>query len=302
MRGAIWYQGEGNCLTVDQTLQYRVLLPTLIADWRARWGLGNFSFYIAQLANFNSQIWRQTRDAQLMTLRNTPNVGLGVNIDIGQYDNVHPTNKVDVGIRLAKWALAKDYGQNIVPSGPLCNHCTIEGSKIRVFFDYAETGLMVGQKVVTNAVQEIVGGTLATFEIGGADLHFVAANAVIDGTTVLVSSPSVSAPVWARYAWSANPACNFYNRAGLPASPFQVTTNAHLSTPITVTNNVVTIPMTVANSSTYWIDYRDNLNSSNWTSLIMPRTSTGAVFVVTNVVSGVSQRFYRVNQVPWQNQ
>jgi len=299
MRGAIWYQGENNAGNVALCHQYRVLLPVMIADWRARWGLGDFPFYFQQLVNYGNNNWPHLREAQRMTLENTPRSGMAVGIDIGQVDNIHPTNKVDVGVRLAQWALARDYGRSVVASGPLCRDCAVEGSAIRVFFDYAETGLMVGQKVGTNAVQELVGGTLAAFEIAGTNASYVAASAVIDGATVLVSAPSVPRPVWARYGWTGNPPCNLYNHAGLPASPFRVTPDASVNTPMHMTGSAASLTIDAASNTTYWVDYKDNLGDPTWIPLLKPQTLNGAPVVVTNEAAALPYRFYRVTVAPY---
>jgi sialate O-acetylesterase len=210
-KGVIWYQGESNA---RRAYQYRSLMPLLIEDWRKRFGQ-DFSFYWVQLANFTAprdtpgdSQWAELREAQTMALT-VPKTGQAVIIDIGEARDIHPKNKQDVGKRLALNALAKDYGKSIVYSGPMFksvdfaeNHATIE-------FDYAG-GL--------NSKNE----PLKQFQIAGADKKFVWANAKIDGTNVIVSSPSIKQPVAVRYAWADNPeGCNLYNAAGLPACPFR---------------------------------------------------------------------------------
>jgi sialate O-acetylesterase len=124
---------------------------------------------------------------------------------------------------LALWALAKDYGKtNLVCSGPLYAGMAVEGSRVRVRFSSVGAGLIVGSKSGRAPVQEQTGGKLARFAIAGVDKKWFWADAVIDGATVVVSSPQVTAPVAVRYAFAQNPAgCNLYNRDGLPASPFR---------------------------------------------------------------------------------
>ena len=137
--------------------------------------------------------------------------------------------KLDVGNRLALWALAKDFVKtNIAYSGPLYTSSKIEGSKIRIAFDYVGKGLMVGSKKGKDPVQEVPGGKLKQFAIAATDpaspggLKWVWAEAIIDGNTVVVSSPEVPKPVAVHYADSRNPeGCNLYNKDGLPASPFR---------------------------------------------------------------------------------
>ena len=213
IRGAIWYQGESNA---SKSKQYQVLLPTMISSWRDAWGQGDFSFYIVQLANFMARKpepgesdWAALREAQLKTLA-VPNTGLAVTIDIGDAADIHPKNKQDVGKRLALWALAKDYKQDVVYSGPLYDRMTIEGGKARIAFKYASGGLKV---------QGTEG--LKGFAVAGADGKFAWADAAIDGETVLVSSPTIAEPKAVRYGWADNPLCTLCNAAGLPASPFR---------------------------------------------------------------------------------
>jgi sialate O-acetylesterase len=210
IRGAIWYQGESNA---SRGKEYQTLFPAMIADWRKHWGQGDFPFYFVQLANFQAGTdagfdsqWGELREAQTMTLA-LPNTGMAVIIDIGESTDIHPKNKQDVGLRLALNALAKTYSRELVFSGPLFREARIEGKAIRLLFDHA-AGLTSR-------------GELSGFAIAGADRRFVRAEAVIDGETVIVSSPVVPAPVAVRYAWAEDPACTLVNGAGLPASPFR---------------------------------------------------------------------------------
>ncbi len=216
IQGAIWYQGESNA---GRAYQYRDLFKTMIQDWRSLWGQGDFPFIFTQLANFKAyknqpgdDDWAELREGQLMAL-DLPNTGMAVTIDIGNADDIHPKNKQDVGKRLALNALNSVYGKtDVVPCGPLYKSSTVEEGKIRITFDQVDGGL------------EAKGGALKGFAIAGNDKKWVWANAVIDGETVVVSSPSVANPVAVRYAWQANPRCNLYNKAGLPASPFRTDT------------------------------------------------------------------------------
>lgn len=210
IRGAIWYQGESNA---GRAYQYRTLFPIMIRDWRRAWG-HDFPFYFVQLANWrprkdqpDDSDWAELREAQFMTLRE-PQTGMAVAIDIGGED-LHPRNKLDVGHRLAQWALAGVYDEKVVPSGPLFEGFKIEGDKVRIKFKHA-----VGLKAND-------GGAVKGFAIAGADRKFVWADARIDGDTVVVWSPAVSQPVAVRYGWADNPAVNLYNKSGLPASPFR---------------------------------------------------------------------------------
>lgn len=211
IRGVIWYQGESNA---GRAYQYRTLFPVMIRNWRSAWGR-DFPFYFVQLANWRARRaqpddsdWAELREAQTMTLRE-PQTGMAVTIDIGDENELHPRNKLDVGRRLAAWALAGTYGQKVIPSGPLFDRYTIEGDKIRIHFKYG-AGLKTSD-----------GGPVKGFAIAGEDHRLVWADARIDGDTVIVSSPTISKPVAVRYGWADNPIVNLYNSAGFPASPFR---------------------------------------------------------------------------------
>ena len=210
IRGAIWYQGESN---VSRAYQYRKLFPAMIRDWRTHWGQGDFPFYFVQLAPFNygghntscAELW----EAQAMTL-SLVNTGMAVTTDIGHTGNIHPTNKQDVGKRLALWAFAKTYGQkNITYSGPLYKSMKIEGGAIRLTFDH------------TAGLASRDGGPLSWFTIAGEDRKFYPAVATVDGKTLLVRSDDVPKPAAVRFAWSGVAQPNLVNKAGLPASPFR---------------------------------------------------------------------------------
>ena len=216
VRGAIWYQGESNTDLPHQPSEYRTLFPALIRDWRQHWGQDHFHFHFVQLARFRppqsqpgESSWAELREAQTQTLA-LPDTAMAVIIDTGEEADIHPKNKQDVGLRLAWSALSKIHGlKDVTPSGPLYKACKVEGSQMRLFFDHVEGGL------------EARNGALQAFAIAGADRKFFWADARIDGDTVVVSSPEVSAPVAVRYGWADNPACNLYNCGGLPASPFR---------------------------------------------------------------------------------
>lgn len=214
IKGAIWYQGESNA---SRSEQYGRLLPTLINDWRDRFGVGAFPFYIVQLANFLPQDteprnddWPRLREAQYLTTKTLPNTGIANAIDIGDAVDIHPKNKQEVGRRLALNALALTYGKKIEYSGPVYKTMTADGNTIRVSFDHVGGGLMAKG-----------GASLTGFAIAGDDKKFVWADAKIVGDTVVVSSPKVAKPTAVHYAWSNNPVCNLYNKEGLPALPFR---------------------------------------------------------------------------------
>ena len=298
LRGAIYYQGEANSTTQDRCQQYRVLLPTMIQDWRSRWQQADFSFYIVQLPNYSSTLWPYLREAQLLTLQTATNTGLAVTIDVGDVNNLHPTDKQDVGARLADLALNRNYGfSNVVASGPIFRTYAIEGSQIRLYFDYAGGGLMTGQKNGLDPVQELVGVAPMWFEIAGSDQNYYPATAFIDtNNTVVVSSPSVPSPTLARYAWSANPqGTNLYNRAGLPASPFRIPawTNSPPVASLQINGGNSQLACGVPTNVTWWVEFNDNLAGTPWAPLVLPQTGTGSVQTVTEPVNGRIQRFYR---------
>jgi sialate O-acetylesterase len=212
VRGAIWYQGEGNTWRAHQ---YRKLLPALINGWRKGWNEGDFPFLIVQLPNHGTSpelgdsIWAELREAQLQTIKNVPKTGLAVTIDVGEEKDLHPPRKAEIGERLALWALGTAYGKAIVYSGPLYDSMKVEGDQIRIRFRNGGSGL------------DAKGGALKGFAIAGADRKFHWADARIADDTVIVSLPSVPNPQAVRYAWAGSPECNLYNKEGLPASPFR---------------------------------------------------------------------------------
>lgn len=209
IKGVIWYQGENN---VDRPNQYRRLFPALIKSWSADWQESNFPFYFVQIAPYRKREKPQESllmEAQMMALT-IPNTGMVVTTDIGNIDDNHPKNKLDVGERLAVWALSKTYEiKNIICSGPLYRVMKIENSSIRISFDYAETGLTSRGKPLTQ------------FEIAGENQKFYPATAEIEGSTILVNNHNVIKPVAVRYGWCITTIPNLYNREGLPASPFR---------------------------------------------------------------------------------
>ena len=215
IKGVIWYQGESNA---GNSLEYQKLFPALIADWRQKWNQGDFPFLYVQLPNFmeakdqpSESGWAELREAQLKTLA-VGNTGMAVALDIGEWNDVHPLDKEDVGKRLALAAQKVAYGdQNVVYSGPIYQSMKIEGNKIVLSFSNIGSGLIAKG-----------GGELKYFAIAGADKKFVWAKATIDGNNVIVWSDRVASPVAVRYAWADNPeGANLYNKEGLPASPFE---------------------------------------------------------------------------------
>ena len=223
-RGAIWYQGESNA---GDGLRYNYLKEALVRGWRSVFENDDLSFYWVQLANFQNPSddpagggWGPVREGQRRALR-LPGTGMAVIIDIGEARDIHPRNKQDVGARLALWALAKDYGKQIVPSGPLYKSMKVEGNKIRVLFDYAGSGLMAGKKEGLDPTREVAGAELTHFSIQDGQGKWHWAKARIDGDSVVVWADGVDKPQHVRLGYQSNPVgFNLYNREGLPASPF----------------------------------------------------------------------------------
>ena len=215
IRGAIWYQGESNL--ADGKL-YTERMKALIAGWRKIWNEGEFPFYFVQIAPYNyggntealPEFWEAQAAAEAV-----PNVGMAVITDIGNLKDIHPTNKQEVGRRLALMALAKTYGQkDVVCSGPVFKDKAIEGDTLRITFDQAGSGLASRD-----------GQPFSWFEIIDADEGpFVKADAKIDGSAVVLSSTDVKHPVAMRFAWNMFAEPNLMNSAGLPATAFRAGT------------------------------------------------------------------------------
>lgn len=214
IKGVIWYQGENN---VSQAYDYRTLFPTMIKDWRTKWGY-EYPFYWVQLANYlakdeipKESVWAELRMAQTEALR-LPQTGQAVITDIGDANDIHPRNKQDVGNRLALLALNKDYGKSdIIYSGPTFKLTEIDGSNIIISYNNVGSGLFTPNKY----------GYIEGFSIAGADKKFKWAKAYIDGDKIVVYSDEINNPVAVRYSWGNNPDVNLFNREGLPAAPFK---------------------------------------------------------------------------------
>jgi sialate O-acetylesterase len=209
IKGSIWYQGESNVGAADL---YKIVFPMMIKNWRDDWKQGNFPFYFVQIAPWqydagsNSQ---KLREAQFLSL-SIPKTGMAVTLDIGSPKTIHPSNKKDVGERLALWALAKDYNKKVVYSGPLYKSMKLEKEKIILTFDHVDGGLVINPKDGEN-----------NFLIAGEDKIFKKADVRIDGKKLIVSSPEVQSPVAVRYGWSDYVDASLFNKAGLPASSFR---------------------------------------------------------------------------------
>lgn len=215
IKGVIWYQGESNAARPHE---YHDRFATLIRDWRIKWDQEDFPFLFVQLPNFmeaksepSESNWALLREAQLKTLA-ISNTGMAVTIDIGEWNDIHPLNKKDVGGRLALAALNVAYGDtNLVHSGPIYQSMSIKENRVTLSFTHTGGGLIAKGNQAPGA-----------FAIAGVDKKFVWAHAAIENDKVVVWSEKVQSPVAVRYAWADNPeGANFYNRGGLPASPFR---------------------------------------------------------------------------------
>jgi sialate O-acetylesterase len=218
IRGAIWYQGEANA---GRAYQYRDLFPLMIKLWRDEWKQGDFPFYWVQLADYMAEspeprdsAWAELREAQTMTMAKLPNTGQAVITDLGEAADIHPRNKQDVAKRLARWALAKNYGVEVPCASPLYKSMECKDNKIVVQLEVSP-----GPEGALDSfdVAEVRG-----FSIAGEDKKFVPAKARIVGRDhVEVWSDTVSNPVAVRYAWADNPVCNLRSKLGLPVTPFR---------------------------------------------------------------------------------
>lgn len=213
IKGFVWYQGESN---TGRSEEYKKLQPAMIADWRKKWKQGDLPFLYVQLPNFmdytylpSESQWAEFRNAQRECL-SVSNSAMAVTIDVGDWNDLHPDRKKDVGDRLALAALKLAYGENIIYSGPLYQSSTVEGNKIIISFTNVGSGLIT-----------IDGEELSEFAIAGEDKKFVWAKAKIEGDKVIVWNETISEPKYVRYAWADDPVNpNLYNKEGLPASPF----------------------------------------------------------------------------------
>lgn len=215
IQGAIWYQGESNA---GRAYQYRDLFPLLISHWREVWGEGDFPFYWVQLADFRKEspepqesAWAELREAQTMTMDKLDNTGQAVIIDRGEGKDIHPRDKQTVGRRLARWALANEYGLEIDYQSPRYASMEQQGNKMVLSFDHVGAGWRPFD------VNRPIG-----FAIAGEDRRFVWADAKIlkDGR-IEVSSDQVADPVAVRYGWADNPVVNMFNQDDLPLTPFR---------------------------------------------------------------------------------
>lgn len=208
IKGVIWYQGESNAHNADA---HERLFKLLVQGWRQYWNDGDLPFYYVQLSSLNRPSWPLFRDSQRRLMASAAHLGMAVSSDKGNPSDVHPTQKMEVGQRLALWALNDTYGhKQTVPSGPLFRSVTFADGAAHVSFDYAD-GLRPA----------VEGEELTTFELAGEDRMFYPAKAVVEGNGVKVWSDKVKAPAIVRYGWQPYTTANLVNSAGLPASTFR---------------------------------------------------------------------------------
>jgi sialate O-acetylesterase len=207
IKGFLWYQGETDSSPLRAS-HYGVLFPALILDWRTHFEQGNLPFLFVQISSFHSpgEDWGTVRDAQRRTL-SVANTAMAVSLDVGTPGNVHPPDKQTVSSRLALAALGGVYGEHVEYASPVFREATVEGGGIRVWFDHADELTSHGKP-------------LEDFEVAGGDHHFVAASAIIQGNTIVVSAPGIVLPRYVRYGWKDVVQSWFYNKQGLPGSTF----------------------------------------------------------------------------------
>ena len=219
IKGVIWYQGEGN---VKRAFGYRNIFPKMIETWRKDWGQGDFPFYWVQIADYLNEspvpsevsLFAEIRESQTLTLNKLPNLGQAVIIDLGEGRDIHPRNKKDVASRLARIALARDYGFKIPYKNP--SYASMEIGEGFIVLDFND----IGEQLYSFDSNELKGFTLC-----GEDGVFANAQAgIINGSKIKVWVEGINDPVAVRYAWASNPICNIYSQTGstlLPLTPFR---------------------------------------------------------------------------------
>jgi sialate O-acetylesterase len=215
VKGVVWYQGESNS---GKPQAYAALLKSMVNDWRLNWQNPSLPFLVVQLPGFMDynylpaeSNWAQLRAAQATVLQ-MPGTGLVVALDLGEWNDIHPDNKKDVGERAAIAALGVAYKESIVYAGPIIEAAIRSGDSVILSFKHTGTGLITAD-----------GLTPQEFAVAGADKVFRWAHAKIEGDRVVVWHPTEKMPLQVRYGWADNPVNpNLRNREGLPAAPFSV--------------------------------------------------------------------------------
>ncbi|RKX38053.1 MAG: hypothetical protein DRP64_16360, partial [Verrucomicrobia bacterium] len=277
-RGILWYQGEGNVWKVEE---YKEALSLLMQSWRERWDIGSIPFLIFQLPGYGAlaptpavEQWGRFRESQEWAVENNDDAYLVVNVPGGERTQIHPQDKEGVGWRASRLALKNLHGQSIVGQGPSLLSAERSGSSMVCTFDHGGVPLTAREVAVDGLL--ISGASLSGFAIAGSDGIWMAANAVVSGSSnVVVSSPSVPAPVHVMYGLENFPLCNLFNTADLPCAPFRVETS---NEPNGIGVN-------------FWDDGFDSLNP-NWTVLTLAGSvsqTTGQLVLDTGVASGTAQ-------------
>jgi sialate O-acetylesterase len=210
VNGILSYQGESNAQEMERVNEYAALSKLMIDDYRKQWRQKSLPFYFVQLssidtAKYKSHFWPKFRDEQRKMLQLIPNCGMAVCSDIGARDDVHPTNKKDVGERLARWALNKTYSQHIIPSGPLPVKAIYSKGKLVVSFQYTGNGLKTSD-----------GKPLRSFSVDGRN----DIDAIIDDFGIIIAVSSK--PEYIYYGWKPFSDANLVNSENLPASTFKI--------------------------------------------------------------------------------
>lgn len=211
-KGFLWYHGEQN---KERAEQYTRLQPAFVKMLREKWGDEKMPFYFTQIAPYgyrDPMVGGTFMYAQSRTLKTIPNSGMACICDLGDQYCIHPSDKKEVGYRLAYFALANDYGvKGLEPQGPLYKDVTFSQGKAIVSFEVGPLGLSP------------INRNLSGFEVAGKDKVFYPAEAKIgkDGKTVIAQSPEVPEPVYVRYGINGYCTASLFNNSGIPASPFK---------------------------------------------------------------------------------
>ena len=221
IQGAIWYQGCSNAHSVADSVKYERLMTDLIRDWRFRWGQGDFPFIQTCLAGFTTEFdytddctWGPLRNSQRLSTQKNPNCGLASAVDVGEVLNIHPADKRTVGTRMALWALENTYYvPGVNGTSPEVKALYREAPGVlRLTFDHCANSLVAKN------------GKLTGFYVTDGDDYIPAAEAYLEGNSVVLKCPEKPMAHKVRYAWSQNPmgVLSLYNSAGLPATPFEI--------------------------------------------------------------------------------
>lgn len=219
IKGVIYYQGETDD---NRPKTYFKLFKALIQLWRDDWGDDELPFMFVQLpmhrykADPDWKHWCLIREAQMRTFKTVKNTGIAVILDCGEFNEIHPKNKVPVGHRLYLQAMHHVYGDNETEAfGPIYKNMTVTGDRAVISFDHAESGFDIkGDNGITG------------FEVAGADKEYKPACAVIDEDgTISVYADEVKKPAYVRYLWTNYGDVTLYGKNGIPVAPFRTSMN-----------------------------------------------------------------------------